>query len=129
MKKILINGLFLQHGHLSAGESSEEGALRELFEELDIKVPKERLKYLFTFKECKVHREDFINNEFSDVYLVEKDIDLNCLKFQKEEVAELKFISYKEIKNRILDDDDSIVKHPEMYRKLFAFLESIHSTL
>lgn len=109
---------------MSAGDNSTNGALRELQEEIGIKISKEELNYLFTFREHKELKEDYIDNEISDVYLVKKDIDLKDLKMQKEEVAELKFIHYKDLKKRILAKDNTIVEHTEMYNKLFDFLEN-----
>lgn len=112
------------YGHLSAGDSSKDGALRELYEELGIHILEEELKYLFTVKQHKVHREDYIDNEIIDVYLVKKDINLKDLTIQKEEVSEIKLIPYNELKNKVINKDNSIVEHTEMYNKLFSFLEN-----
>lgn len=111
-------------GHLSAGDSSKDGALRELYEELGIQIIEEELNYLFTVKQHKVHRKDYIDNEIVDVYLVKKDLDLNDLTMQKEEVSEIRLIPYHELKNKVINRDNSIVEHIEMYNKLFNFLEN-----
>lgn len=60
-------------GHLSAGQASADAAARELAEELGLRLPRERLRFLHTHEErlASVQRgRPFVNNEFNDVYLV-----------------------------------------------------------
>jgi isopentenyldiphosphate isomerase len=105
-------------GHLSQGEDSITGALKELEEEIGIIANKKDLRYLFTVKEYKVYRQDYIDNELIDVFIVKKDIDIKDLKMQKEEVSAVKFVQYKELEKMIKSDSSDIVEHTEMYKKL-----------
>ena len=57
-------------GHLSAGESSILGAIRELKEELDLDVQLDELKYIKTIKRNSKYTSTFINNEFDDLYII-----------------------------------------------------------
>ena len=110
-------------GHLSAGDSSSNAAIRELEEELGIKVDKEELKYLFTVKEQKVPKPGFIDNEIVDVYLINSDINIEDLTIQKEEVSEVRWIHLNEFKHMVRDKDKTLVKHDEIYNRLFEILD------
>lgn len=110
-------------GHLSQGENSINGALKELKEEIGIFVDKRDLQYLFTVKEYKEYRPDYIDNELVDVFIVKKDIDIKNLKIQKEEVSDVKFIQYEELEKMIELNNNEIVEHTETYKKLFEILK------
>lgn len=111
-------------GHVSAGDSSLKSAVREIDEELGIKIKEQDLKYLFEIKEKHVtNNGKFINNEIKDVYLLEREILLSDLKLQKEEVEEVKFIHFLELEKLINNNDKTFVPHEEGYKKLFALLK------
>ena len=110
-------------GHLSTGDDSIMGALRELKEEIGITTTKTELQYLFTVKEHKIHSKDYIDNEFIDVFIINKDIEIKDLKLQVEEVSDVKFIPYKKLQEMIEKTDSNIVEHKEMYNKLFNILK------
>ncbi len=64
-------------GHVSAEDDSAKAVIREAEEELGLCLEKKDFKYLFTTKHSGTqHNGAYINNEFSDVYLIEKDIDM-----------------------------------------------------
>ena len=60
-------------GHVSAGGASLPSAQRELEEELGLRAPAARLRFLFTHLERAAsvqHDKAFINNEFQDLYVL-----------------------------------------------------------
>lgn len=79
-------------GHVPAGETTEQGALRELSEELGIKTDKDNLKFLSTmdidYTEV-FHGKKFIDKELAYVYLYEvpENTRANSFEFQEEEIA------------------------------------------
>jgi isopentenyldiphosphate isomerase len=76
-------------GHISAGESPEAAAKRELAEELGITAPPP-LKWLLTVPEEHQIRPDFTDREYHEVYLLV--IDKNSqFKFTDGEVTEAKW--------------------------------------
>lgn len=81
-------------GGVLAGETSKEAAKREAKEELGINVEDEELYYISSY----VRTRDIV-----DVWLVKKDIDIDDLELQKEEVAEAKFVSFEDFDNMIKD--------------------------
>jgi len=76
-------------GHLSAGEKPEDG-VREIEEELGIKIKPEQLIFLGTYKSAKTintHKGIFNNREHCYVYFLEDNTPLTDYKLQPEEVA------------------------------------------
>ena len=110
-------------GHVSAGDDSITSAIREVHEELGLTKAGQDFAHLFTIKhQSTENNEQYINNEFSDVYLLTQDLDLSKIKIQAEEVSEVKFVHYTELERMIDSDDDTFVKRPEEYQKLFKIL-------
>ena len=63
-------------GHVSAGEDSETSALREIEEEIGVRLKGADLQHLGSLTQQSVLNEGtHINNEHNDVYLVEMEID------------------------------------------------------
>lgn len=81
-------------GHPKCGESSIEGAKTELKEELNINVNKKELKLFKTIK---------TDDDFVDLYYLKKNIDLNSIKTQFEEVGEIGWFDLYEIDKLIKD--------------------------
>lgn len=112
-------------GHLSAGDSSIEGAMRELSEEIGLRIQEDELKYLFSTKESGVNNNEerqIIENEITDVYLLQKDIDIQDLNLQEEEVSEVKWFSYEEFQKMVMENDENLVPHREMQLKMLEIL-------
>lgn len=99
-------------GHIGAGESSLESALREGEEEIGLKLTKSDLEFLFTFKDRLVWK-DKISNEFVDVYLIRKNIDINKLVYQEEEVDDVKWMDIDEFFDNILNKKGDFLFHGE----------------
>ena len=93
-------------GHVSAGQSFEEAAVREIEEELGVKVSASELKKVETKKVAHdVPETGILNREIIQVYLLRLDKKLKDFKIQKEEVESLRLIS--------LEEFESEVKNPE----------------
>ena len=76
-------------GHVSYGDNSITTAIKETEEELGIKLTYDELKYIGTTSN---------NLCFCDIYYVAKDIPLNKMKLQKEEVESVYWLNIDEIK-------------------------------
>lgn len=110
-------------GHLSAGDSSTQGAIRELSEEIGLHAKEEELQYLFTVKENTVNdAKHVLDNEIIDVYLMKKDLAIEKLKLQVEEVSEVKWFSYEEFQKMVMENDENLVPHREMQLKMLEIL-------
>lgn len=114
-------------GHISAGESPELGAQREVKEEIGLSINQDDLEYIFTQKESHFHPDkDWYNNEFHYVYLCKYDGSLEELNLQIEEVESLKFICPDELKSDLEDSNKSLeyVGHPDYYHKIIKEVKS-----
>jgi len=109
-------------GHVSAGETSIQAALRETKEELGLVLGEKDFEYLSTINGPRVllNGGAYIDHEFNDVYLV-RIKNVRPLELQKEEVAETKWVSYQELEKTV-ENDISFVPHREEYKLLFAVL-------
>lgn len=111
-------------GHLSAGDESVDGAVRELGEEIGLRVKPVELEYLFTIHEHFTN-DNMINNEIVDVYIIRKDIDINDITLQKEEVSSVRWVKEEEFRELTKNcEQNKIVAHPEMFEKLLKVLEN-----
>ncbi|MDR2177468.1 MAG: NUDIX domain-containing protein [Treponema sp.] len=81
-------------GSIIAGENSIDGALREVYEEIGIKLNKNNGKLIKT-----LIRE----NDFCDIWLFKENIDIEKIKLQEDEVINIKMATIEEIKEMIKD--------------------------
>ncbi|MBB1522943.1 MAG: NUDIX domain-containing protein [Clostridiales bacterium] len=112
-------------GHLSAGDSSLDGAVREIKEELDIDIQKKDLTYIGTFK-SPADDTVFVDNEFNDVYILKTHLTLKEMTFQVEEISEIMFVPYKEFKKMVEDKVPELVEYDEEYKLVFKILETCY---
>jgi isopentenyldiphosphate isomerase len=80
------------HGGLKSGETSVDGIIRELKEELGIEIKQEDLKLYKTLKK---------DNVFRDIYVIYKDISLDLIRFNDCEVMNCKYVTVHEFKDMI----------------------------
>ena len=110
-------------GHLSAGDSSLEGALRELKEELNLDVKKEELEFIKTLKRSSKYTETFINNEFADLYILRTNKKLEDMKFQEEEISEIMYVPYKKFKEMVNNHQEDLLRQDDEFEILFNMFD------
>ena len=100
-------------GHISAGENEITTCIREAKEELGLTT---------TAKDFKFVGEYFYKKgwQFSEIYLLKRDIDVTKLNLQTEEVACVKWFNYNDFIKLLFSDD--FANHELDYRKLVAKL-------
>ncbi len=84
-------------GHVDYGETYDSAALREVYEEIGIRVSLDRLKLL-----GKTLIQMPWENELTQVYEFHSDNEL-LVKPNPEEVAEVKFVGIPDVKRMLLD--------------------------
>lgn len=100
-------------GHIPAGCSYMESALRELKEELGIEAFIEELHYVGKRrKEYKkqFHGREFHDNQVSNVYIIFKQIDIDEVEFQKSEVSEVLFMSLSSVYELVKKEENDLKK-------------------
>ena len=109
-------------GHVSSGQTSTEAAIRETLEEVGIKVNEKELEYILTYKNKENVKEDYIDNQIYDCYIVKRDkINLRNIKVQESEVEQVKLCNLKEF-NQIIEKGN-IMKRDKLYKKIIEYLK------
>ena len=98
-------------GAVDTDETSLNGAKREVKEEIGIEVKDDEIEYLLSFKREK---------GFVDVWLVKKDIAIEDLKLQDEEVSEARWVSLKTLTE--LAEKGEMVNSVNLYIELLVKL-------
>ena len=110
-------------GHLTAGDDSLDGAIRELKEELDLDVKPDELQFIKTLKRSSKYTTTFINNEFDDLYILRTNKTIDEMNFQKEEISEIIYVSYKEFKNMVRNRQPDLLRHDEEFEIIFNLFD------
>lgn len=109
-------------GHLSSGNTSIEGAIREFQEELGIKINSSDLKLIYSLKRSYIPKQGFIENEIQDVYLCRKDININDIVTQEEEVSEVKYIPFELYVENFYNKNKDFVYRGEEYKNIIEIV-------
>ena len=110
-------------GHVDAGESVENAALREFHEELGIPIKFSDLEPIFIWRDSVEVKKGFSENEFQYVYLLEMD-DLPT-NIQKSELESVEFISFDKFMREIENPETAKIYVPHFYYpKLIAVLKT-----
>ncbi len=110
-RKRFPNKWSLTAGAVDSGETSLEGAIRECKEELGIDIDKESMELMLSLKR---------NNSFLDVWLVKQNVNLKDVVLQKEEVADVKWVTKEELGKMI--ERGEVVGTVNIYFKIFIYL-------
>ena len=105
-------------GHIRAGESVINGAIRELKEELGVETKESELQYIVTIKSTKNPK----NMEFGYVYLLKCNNQVEEYIFEDNEVSEVKYVYFEELEKMVEERVDGLLIHEEEYKKLFEFI-------
>ena len=104
-------------GHILAGELSYQALIREIKEEIGINVNEQDIKYLMCTIDSDV-TEDIVNNHFNDGYIIIKDIDIEDIKLQEEEVSDIRWFTKQEIYERINNNYNGITPRSGVWKFL-----------
>lgn len=98
-------------GHIPAGVGFKASAIRELKEELGLDAREEELVFVGDLQinfAVPFYGKPFVDNQYSRVFYILRDIEPEEMTLQKEEVSGVIWIPLAEVKNRI---DDPSFKH------------------
>lgn len=87
-------------GHISAGESVIDAAIREAQEELGIELDTGELKHVARIRaSCVLNGGTYIDNEIHEIFVVRREVDVAKLRLQPEEVDDAKLVTYDELRS------------------------------
>ena len=104
-KKQSPNKWALCAGHIDAGETPEASIVREIEEEIGLKVTIDELEQIYISKKDIVLENGQYNNRFQYTYVLRTNKKIEEYKIQYEELSELKYITLDELK-RIMETQD-----------------------
>ena len=114
-------------GHLTTGDDSLTGAVRELKEELDFDVEPEDLQFIKTFKVSKRYAPTFFNQEFQDMYILRTDKSVDDMKYQESEITEIMFVPYKKFREMVINRQPDLLIHEDEMMTLFELFDPIYA--
>lgn len=101
-------------GHVSAGEDPVISGLRELEEEIGLKIKQDDLQF-FNIRKVKTVDRNIKNNEFYYAYFLKFDGNVNKLKLQDEEVQKIQFLPINKIEEELKINPDKYVPHGDYW--------------
>ena len=96
-------------GSATMGDSSQDAMERELFEEIGLKLDLQQVRPHLTIN---------FDKGFDDVYLIEKEVDIEALVLQESEVQRVKWATKEEI-FAMLDSGEFIPYYKSLIQLLF----------
>lgn len=111
-------------GHVSAGDSSRETVLKELGEELGLKVTDEEVQFIYGYKrESVTNNGTYFGYHFIDVYLVRREFPVSELVLQESEVDDARWIRIDDLERSIDQKDPVFRDYPGEYPGIFETLK------
>ena len=112
-------------GHIAVGDTPLDSALRELEEELGIKVrPEELVEFGVQYKNYvgEFYGKRFCDNQRSILYLYKEPIDTDKIRLQESEIESVIWMDYKEALQAICENTIKHCIYEEEFRKLGTVL-------
>lgn len=97
-------------GQVISGKSSLETAIIEVQEELGVKIKQGELVQIGTLVTKTItNNGQYINNEFDDIFILKTHKRISDFIIQKEEVARIKYITLKELKEKVRENNPNFL--------------------
>ncbi|MEI6866003.1 NUDIX domain-containing protein [Flavicella sp.] len=102
-------------GHISYQETPIYAAIREIEEEIGLKIIDKELRNIGTSRHKHIHSTELTDYELHHLYLGKLDIKIENLKIQEDEVAQIKLIPIDVLRFELKNNRDSYVPHGSTY--------------
>lgn len=113
-------------GHIPAGMSPLENAVKELKEELGLTVNADQLKFAFIHRSEGIntfHGQIFNDRQISHVYTMECDMEEEDFKLQKSELSEVIWQDADITIERITAGDEEYCLDPEKFKRITGIIK------
>lgn len=101
-------------GHIDLGETPEEAAIRETWEEIGLKIAPEQLQFVGIHHMNIVVNESSRENEFRWAYIVRLEEDAH-LNLQESEVSSTQWLPLREFESKVLPNNGDFVPQGDDY--------------
>ena len=108
-------------GHIDAGETTNQAAIRETQEEIGLTIAETELKKIGVFECFQNYKNGIIDNEFHNTFITELKVPVSKLIPQEGEVEALKLVSFEDFNHLIKtigDNGNHFVPSNKNYYKL-----------
>ncbi|GAA4952458.1 NUDIX domain-containing protein [Algibacter agarivorans] len=90
-------------GHIDAGETPKQAAIREIEEEIGLSITENDLQKIGVFECFQTYENGIQDNEFHNTFITELKVSISELKPQEEEVEALKLITFEEFETLVIN--------------------------
>lgn len=97
-------------GHIDRGEEVESAIVREMEEEIGIKVTIDELEFLCTYK-----KQNEQNYNFQYIYFLKTNFKIEDYTIREEEVSKIKYISIEELEAIVRNEDETVTFAKQIY--------------
>lgn len=117
-KKQHPNKWALCAGHVDSGETVEQAIVREMEEEIGMKVTIDDLEFLCIYNEPAEMPESNIKNfNFKYMYFLKTDWKIEDYKIRLEELSEVRYIPFEEFERMIKNKDENVTFSSRSYMR------------
>lgn len=92
-------------GHVSSGQTPDEAAVDECYEEIGIKLEESQLSEPIIYR-LNIIRDKQSENEWQYIYFIKKELDISDLIFQESEVDGIELITIDKLEEDLRAEDD-----------------------
>lgn len=122
-KKVNPNRWTRTGGHVDSGEVPLVGVHREVQEEIGVNIPLDKFEFINIEKNNTTHSKHFTYN-----YFVRVNYKIEDYTMQKEEVADLKYITIEDMEKAIQENDRNYTfvdwQNVEKTKEIFKYLKN-----
>ena len=109
-------------GHVLNGEFGYQTVIRETKEEIGIDITKNDLEFIGSTRSENISG-NIINRHFNEYYIVHKDLDINDIVLQEDEVQNIKWFDKEEVISRINDNYKDLTGKVGCWNYLLKYFE------
>ena len=109
-------------GHVLTGEFGYQTVIRETKEEIGVDITKNDLEFIGGTKSENISG-NIINRHFNEFYIVHKDIDINDIVLQEEEVQDIKWFDKEEVVARIKNNYQDLTDKVGCWNYLLKYFD------
>lgn len=114
-------------GHIDAGETVINGAIREIKEEIGLQIETSKLEKIGVFECFQSYPNGINDNEFHNTFITPLEVDITNLKAQPEEVEALKLVTISEFKSLLKNSKNNghfVATNTEYYLKVIQAISN-----